>query len=73
MNEERVLCPNCGAYGLSVKDHDTGEPSPDRWRCDNRRAMDRQPNYLLTWEAAKTIQVILVNSGQLKLAAILND
>lgn len=73
MSDKRILCPNCGAYGLTIDDHNTGEPSPYKWRCDHIGQMDEQPNFLLTYQAAKAIQAILINSGQLNLAALLND
>jgi hypothetical protein len=71
--KDRALCPNCGAYGLTENDHNTGKPTPDKWRCDHIGAMGEQPNYLLTYQAAKEVQVILVNAGYLRLAALFDD
>lgn len=71
--KERLLCPNCGAHALTLTDHDTGRPSPDKWACDRLGAMDERPNYLLTYQAAKAVQAVLINSGQLQLAAMFND
>lgn len=71
---KRVLCPNCGAYGLTENDRLTGDPRPaEKWKCDRISAMDREPNYLLTYQAAKAVQAVLMNAGHLQLAAIFND
>lgn len=79
MSDKRILCPNCGAYGLTVDDHNTGKSSPDKWQCDTISGMDQQPNFLLTYQAAKAVQEALKLCGtshyspHLKLADLFDD
>lgn len=71
---KRILCPNCGAYALTEKDHDTGNADEaDKWACDRLGAMDREPNFLLTYKLGKAIQQYLIDAGVTELSPTFDD
>lgn len=53
-------CPNCEARFAGRNDHDTGQPTPNRWLCDTHTVVYEQPVFKFTFATAQLIWAFLL-------------